>query len=486
VRSEHFVVQTDAGPDVAAELTSEYERIFSFFENVAFHAQRSPKGLTQVVVFQNDEDYRKVAPRLTDGFFRARGGAPYDPHPLLVMSHVGGNSEVLETFCHELTHRFVAFHFPTAPTWVHEGLATYYQTLRIEGDKAIVGTIPARHFNLGKPAKRAESQGWIASTASGTFSLNWLPPSQDIRSLSHRDFYAEDIADGEKAATTRQLNYVAAWAEVHPLLLGPDDLQSRFVRYLNGLAAGRTDAWATAFDAASERVLEAEYRDVVTRLSTRSGELTAPPAPTRPVQSRAMQSWELPWLRASLRHWGDAADRQQARSEIEEVVRMAPNRADGYLLRAALSALDGRDAEQRRDIDLAITHDPDDPRALGAKANLLMTDEAKKAPANRNYAEVEAVVKRLLPRAAGARQLLVLAHFEELQGHAPKAIQYAARAASQDAACWDCYWAIGEFELSRNDARRAVRFLRVAANMAGEHSPPLLRQRLGEALRLAE
>jgi tetratricopeptide (TPR) repeat protein len=49
-----------------------------------------------------------------------------------------------------MVHRFVGFHFPAAPTWLNEGLAKYYETMRIEEGKARVGLPPPDAFFRGQ------------------------------------------------------------------------------------------------------------------------------------------------------------------------------------------------------------------------------------------------------------------------------------------------------------------------------------------------
>lgn len=484
-RSEHFVIQTDAGVEAAGELTAEYERLVAFFTTVAFRSNRQPAGLTRVVVFKDEADYRELAPRLSNGFFRNHGGAPYDPYPTIVMNGQAGNRDILRLFCHELTHRFVAFHFPQAPVWLHEGLATYFETLRIEDDKAIVGLISPHRVHLGKAERRTESQGWFALTSTGPKSLHSLPMSEQVRKLSNREFYSREISDGGEAATATQLNYVAAWAQIHPMMLGPDDLRARFMRYLNGLATGRADAWEQSFDANSERALEAEYRDLVTRSLTRSGELPAPPLPVSAQQVRAMAASEVHWLWAALRNWSSPEERLRASRDVEESIRLAPERPDGYLLRSVLFALEQKHAERRRDIELALSRDARDPNALGLKAALLLDEQTAKSASERNFSELDAVAKRLQSSAKNSQQWLTLARYESLRGRLDKALLCALRAA-RDSSCWTCYWAVGDLELARNRVERAARALRVAANLAGENAPPKLRQQLDQVLTRSE
>src|SRR5262245_12198019 len=50
-KSSHFVVRTDAGADEARDWLLEYERIWAYYEKIAFPLPEQPSGVTDVVMF---------------------------------------------------------------------------------------------------------------------------------------------------------------------------------------------------------------------------------------------------------------------------------------------------------------------------------------------------------------------------------------------------------------------------------------------------
>ncbi len=75
-------------------------------------------------------------------YFDRAAGSRYLRHPRSVVRD-GIGEQGLNLFQHELTHRFVAFHFPNAPTWLN-GLATFWQTLDVRhGVAAFSGPVQA-------------------------------------------------------------------------------------------------------------------------------------------------------------------------------------------------------------------------------------------------------------------------------------------------------------------------------------------------------
>ena len=176
--SEHFRVHTDVSAENARDAAWRYEHMYESFKEVAFPSAEQPAGVTDVVIFANQREYQELAPRFSDGYFERRGGPDYDPHPTIVMSLGASDERVEAMFQHELTHRFVAFHFPGAPTWLNEGLAEFYETADFEGDPITLGRVPA---GMGF----SEGEGWSFWDPDGRrILLESLPPASSIRASS--------------------------------------------------------------------------------------------------------------------------------------------------------------------------------------------------------------------------------------------------------------------------------------------------------------
>lgn len=126
---------------------------------------------------------------------------------------------------HELTHVVVRAVLPAGDPWLQEGLAQYYETIRIERGQVVIGAVPKRG-------------------AAGRF-----VPIETVRKL-RAAFYGPTI----------QHNYVAAWRLVH--LLNSRHHHAAFVRYLTALRSGASEdaAWAASFGDVAGK-LEARYRD---------------------------------------------------------------------------------------------------------------------------------------------------------------------------------------------------------------------------------
>src|SRR5262249_50793046 len=105
---------------------------------------------TEVIALAHGEDYDAVGPSGTSGFLRrARGGlVPVDEAVVLRLASGRGASGAIPGVLHHRAHVLAATCLSDAPAWVHEGLATYFETLRIGEHELIVGVPPFR-FEYG-------------------------------------------------------------------------------------------------------------------------------------------------------------------------------------------------------------------------------------------------------------------------------------------------------------------------------------------------
>ncbi len=221
VRSQHFVLQTDAHPRRGVEIARNLELFRNTF------ALLSP-GL----------ELRSAVPTALIAFRDAGTYAPYKSHP-------DGNGSVLlgqflihpdrnfltfdasarpagvapgrrqhsdfAVIYHEFVHYLVAHNFHNVPRWFHEGLAEYYSTFVVEGERIYVGRPVERH-------------------------LRWLRfdnGDREERSLSH-DFSLRAVLTGESGHHGHRAGgfYALSWALVHHLLSGGPERLDRMADFL--------------------------------------------------------------------------------------------------------------------------------------------------------------------------------------------------------------------------------------------------------------
>ena len=83
-----------------------------------------------VVVLATNEQYGEFGKAYFGTHAEHTRGLYVDSARLLLVSAAGTDEETYEVLFHEAFHQFLHRYVPAAPTWLHEGLATYYGTAR--------------------------------------------------------------------------------------------------------------------------------------------------------------------------------------------------------------------------------------------------------------------------------------------------------------------------------------------------------------------
>ena len=235
VQSQHFVLLTDADPRRGVEIAYNLELFRNTF------ALLSP-GL----------ELRSAVPTTLIAFRDAGAYAPYKSHPdsggsvllgqFLIhpdrnfltfdasarLAERGGVHEFAVIY-HEFVHYLVAHNFHNVPRWFHEGLAEYYSTFALEGER----------IHVGRPVERH---------------LRWLRFDNEERrerSLSH-DFSLRAVLTGESGHHGHRAGgfYALSWALVHHLLSGGPERLDRMADFLVRLRDDEDpdQAFESAFD----------------------------------------------------------------------------------------------------------------------------------------------------------------------------------------------------------------------------------------------
>ena len=140
LESEHFTVWTDSSPEQGRVLVRTMERLRNVVHGVSFFKQSS-KARSFVIAFRNLEEVHAYLPPQ----FIAHAWSARNPlaQPVMVLS-TSSLDDAAHIVTHELTH-VIAFNvIPDQPRWFSEGIAGYFETVRVDGDKIEVGR-PLEH-----------------------------------------------------------------------------------------------------------------------------------------------------------------------------------------------------------------------------------------------------------------------------------------------------------------------------------------------------
>ncbi|HEX8369978.1 MAG TPA: tetratricopeptide repeat protein [Pyrinomonadaceae bacterium] len=230
VRSKNFNLIGNASEkdirSVAARLEQFREVFRQIFDKVNFN---SPVPTT-VIVFKDANSYNPYKPVKADGQIDKTVAGYFlstDDANFITLSMEGDTNQAYETIFHEYTHFWVANNIgkSNVPPWFNEGLAEYYQNLKIENDrKVILGGLQQRNLTL--------------------LSQHKLIPFETF-------FNTDNYTLAQQGDDGAGLFYAQSWALMHYLMHGEGGARSRqMYKFLDLVMNGKTtarEAFAEAF-----------------------------------------------------------------------------------------------------------------------------------------------------------------------------------------------------------------------------------------------
>ena len=222
VRSPHFVVISNAGARDARNTAVQFEQIRAVFREALPIRQKEAGPVVTILAVKDDKSLHELLPDYwTKGHAHPAGlfvSAMNQFYIAVDLDAEGTNP--YETIYHEYYHSQTAPYYPDMPTWLSEGLASFFGNSRIDGTAAIVGEAsPDLLYQL------AHSKMIPLDTL---FGVDRSSPYYNEQSKVTM-FYAE------------------SWALVHYLLIGDNQAhRTMLAAYLEALDAGAKQDGAAA------------------------------------------------------------------------------------------------------------------------------------------------------------------------------------------------------------------------------------------------
>lgn len=193
VESGAIRVLTDDSPTVAIELVEELGVAQSMLKQIASVESQLP---LRVFAVKDRKTLTELAPRrFKRGDIHTLGFSHTGAHAAFIVLRTDGPTALRAgTLRHEYAHVLTAAMSPEAPAWLDEGLAEFWSSVVVDGDRLVAGRPVAKHLELLRKRK------WLPLDSVLNQRRGSLPSKPDQVTL----FYAQ------------------AWAMVHYLLLGPD------------------------------------------------------------------------------------------------------------------------------------------------------------------------------------------------------------------------------------------------------------------------
>ncbi len=378
VETEDLIIRTDVRADLAVELAEKWQRLRSAIaENelpCAFERSNVPMEL---VLLKDAQDMEGLYRRYVAGLTVRPPSSLLDSNTQYVIVR---NEAMKSTqlFAHELTHAAVALCFPGARPWLHEGMASFYETARVRDGELVLG-MPAYGF---VPMTNVEPMFDIYPVFVNGAEV-WMLPSRmapdfdELRTLGPEAFFF--LGRSRSAADLRQTtaHYAGSWHAVHLLQFGDRTLHRRFKTYLTRLAEGEDDdrAWDGAFYGVDVGARYRDYLDTDYKMMSRPIEIAAPRDPS--VHPMSQDDVALLWAR--LHGWSSGANMAEARKHLDFAAEIAPSSVDVMLHLAAFHSDSGSHEEGQRWLARALEVEPDDPEVLATAIRWFAPTEEREA-----------------------------------------------------------------------------------------------------------
>jgi tetratricopeptide (TPR) repeat protein len=310
-RNDHFAIYSQAGEEAARSALSWFEQLRAFFTR---QMKVDPDGrpLLRVIGFRSAEQYRTYSSRPTaDAYYLGSDSRDYIVMPSL-------DAGQFNLAAHEYAHFLMHASGMRVPSWLSEGLAEFYSTVRITPKGCSVGgDLPGHSEALRR---------------------KWIPLHELFATTSD----AAIESDKKHAGTF----YAQSWILAHMLVLSPEYSQ-QFQAFVAALDSGTPSS--RAFATVYGKSLEAVERDA--RAWAGRSRFTSIPLPGVAAGSAAADVSELTpvasrLMLAEVVFAGGQLDRAEAL--YRDLAREAPEMAEAHAGLGAIALSRGdRDAASK-------------------------------------------------------------------------------------------------------------------------------------------
>lgn len=438
VETADLRVRSDAGPERAVDMAAQYQRMHDAIAEHELHCGFDRLTLPlEIALFK----------QLTEPSFHRTEQTELLGLRAQIVVHTASQDRSVGHFAHELTHRLLSVCFPTATTWLHEGMASFYETARLHGDSLELGFPPYAFMPRSNWANQAVDLYEHEVNGEPILVLpEWMVPGADeLRAMSRTEFY-------DPKSARRSLNYGGAWALVHLLKLGELSLSPQLVGYLNRLHEGKREsaAWGESF---GNRDIAGRYRTYLSEdpySRVRSVQVEEPQG----LVARPMSSGEAALMLAQLENWSDDKAAKRAAAYIDFAAEQDSTRLDAVLVRGAFLAVRGDEAGAERTFEAALALDGSNPDALAAMLHFHMEQATME---RRAAAEHRAQYEALLRAAIRPYHFAVAAWWTHyIIGDAPRGLALAERAIELDGTSFIAYATFGDAAASLGRFEQAL------------------------------
>jgi hypothetical protein len=224
VQTAHYVLLADVQAvqlkRYGEALEAMYKEYEAGFERL-LEQRKTKSELFTVAFFAVKSDYDQFSKEQLGGGAESSIGMFVPNADLLLILDQGSFTETCGIVFHEAFHQFMHRYIKDPPTWLNEGLATFYGCARLTSEGVSFSKPPAERWELTRKL--------IAQRK--------FMPLAELVSFSQAEFYRQDKVQlaGYSELTRQAVCYAEAYTLVH-LLLSDDGGRERVQAYIAALA----------------------------------------------------------------------------------------------------------------------------------------------------------------------------------------------------------------------------------------------------------
>lgn len=436
LKSDHFRVMSDMGETEAGRVLASFEETYGLLGRVVFGADAElPSFTTDAVIFQHHEDMNEFVGQGFGGVYSTSLPNDVEPSPTVIASGTLSPFARL-LFAHELTHRFNHVALGPTPTWLNEGLADYYSTIRGEHSEPIVGEIDPRYMCT------PDGLGDLSCYQYEKLPGNRLPRASEVVELDHQHFYGTPSLDSGSPTfeqkRKRTENYGVAWLLVHMLMNGKQSYAQEFqLAMVMPPSPKKGAALAAIVGRVPPAQLDADFQQYLKKgMPWRQHHAPTPPLPAN-VQRHSMTDGEVLVLWARLDDWSGKSERR-ARERLAQAHDLGTPSASFWLGRYNQVHQNSERAKEL--FKHALKVEPDNAEYLYGLLNLYWSSESGMSwvEAARSVM-VGQTIQALSQTAHSGAQLNAVAAYQLFANDVQSALATSKRACESSPDCWPCF-----------------------------------------------
>lgn len=346
IQTENFEVYSTASEKSIRDTLAQFEQVRDFFQRLLGRSDGRTTPI-RVVAFSSMKEYEPY--RLNEFAIAYFGEGP--ERETIVMSRLG--DEEFHVAAHEYVHALVRRAGLRPPTWLNEGLAEFYSTLRPLGGKVIVGEVlPGRRNAL-------LHEKWV--------------PLPTILSVDHGSPYYNEK---NKAGSF----YNESWALCH-MLITTQEYRPGLVAVMKALDQGKTSE--EALTAAYGKPVNAVDTDLQTYL--RGNRFVAGEFPGKlinqkqPASVEPAPAFDVKVILADLAYHPGKNKEGAARDVLTGLISEEPSRPEPWALQGYLELQQGHTGAAAECFEKSFALGGRGPRMLWDYGQMLLTIRPKDA-----------------------------------------------------------------------------------------------------------